>query len=359
MRIKAFRLSIIITIVSLVFIPLFIISIYFINSIKHNIRDNNYKYLAKIRDEKIILIQEYLYNQANTIEKLVSNYANIDISAEKKVKMIMDSSPNITGVINYNFNFKPISILGKDGFKNENDIPDVIRITLQGNFYFSNYYFRDLSLPDGKSILVLFLKDPLLDEYYSISINYSFFDIFLTEYKKESIDIYNSKYQKVSSSIKDYDSRRVNTNPVTDKMVKGFVDNIEYKGIFNSFGFIELKGTDLFIVVHNSVDKVYKSIKTYIVNSFFFYFLFSLIALVTAIFLTKYFYSIKESEIRKEIFSNRFSFFYRIKNTLKYIDERYIEVAKLYKGVNYLKNDIEVILNDLPEVKIDDKEQNK
>lgn len=347
---RSFSFTVSITLLLSIMIPSILISQYIYINLKGAYKREAYREISRVRDEKVKKIKNFYFQEFNSFEKIIDRVSkNVPLSTnERELKYLFDFQPNIMQVVMYDYNFKPLININRGGVSSLDSIPETVRVTIQKNFYFSKYFLKDLLMEDGSSSLIFFYKEVSGDRYFSITLDYDYLNSFLEEFGDIKIDIYNDKYQIVASSNIENDSRRVYNNPLTEKIITGLTDNILYKGSYNSFTHIDLGGEKLFIntrIKKSLIDNKSRSIK---ISLFFFYLLFIMAALLVGSILTRFFYHIKESFIREEIFSNRFSFFYRINRTIKYIDERFIEVQKLYKAMNYFKNDISTILDELP-----------
>lgn len=343
-----------------IMIPSVLISQYFYLILKKNSISNAYNIISRVREEKTKQVRSFFNQEVQSFDRIINNMTSAKaFPLDKDVRYILDSQPNIKQVVLYDYNFEPIVVINRNRSANIEDIPERIRLTIQSNFYFSSYFFSDISMPDGSSDLVFFYKDTSRDRYYSITLDYKYLNTYLKELGHTVIDIYNDKYQIVASSRKTFDSRRVHITPLTEKLILGLTENVQYKGSLNSFSHIEIGNEKLFINV-NLPKKVIDSKNTYIKYTlFFFYIIFSLGSLLVGTLLVRFFYHVKESSIRKELFSNRFSFFHRIKKTIVQIDEKYLEVQRLYKCIQYLKNDVSTILDELMLEDNDEAKKNK
>lgn len=332
-----------------VMVPSIIISQYLLLTLKKSIKSEAYNEISRIRDEKINQIMEFHSQEFYDFEKIISYISfEEDKTMKKEMKYILDSQPNIKQVVLYDYNFKPLVNVSREGFLDLDSISDKIRITLQKNFYFSKYFLSNIVFDNSRSDLLFFYKDIVSDKYLSITLEYSYLDRYLKELGVIDIDVYNSHNQVVSSSRDKYDSRKVINSSLVDKMGLGLSENVLYKGYYNSYSHIDISGEELFINV--SIPKSYIDKKSgYLHNSLLIiYIIFFLFSILIASLLVRFFYSIKESAIRSEVFSNRFNFFYRLKNSLDFMDKKFIEIQRLNKAINYFKNDIELILQDIP-----------
>ncbi|MGL1893068.1 MAG: hypothetical protein OCD02_15650 [Spirochaetaceae bacterium] len=357
MKLNSLKITTTIIILISVILPSIIVSQYLLSSIRKTIKKEAYNEVSRVRDEKINQIKDFYFQEFHDIEKIIS-YISItgDDINNKDMKYLLDFQPNIKQVVLYDYNFKPLINVSREGFLKLDSISEQIRITLQKNFYFSKYFLKNIVLPDNSSELAFFYKDIITDQYLSMSLEYSYLDKYIKEIGPIIIDIYNDNSQIVSSSREEYDSRKVINNPIVEKMKLGLSENVLYKRYYQSYSHIDIGGESLYVNVSipkSFVENKSKYLNTYLIIIYFIYLLFSL--LISSL-LVRFFYSIKESEIRSEIFSNRFSFFYRLKNSLSYIDKKFVEVQRLNKAINYFKNDISIILQDIPNKSEDDEE---
>lgn len=349
MKLSSFRITITAVIILAVLIPSIFISQYLYIALKKSIKIEVYNLTERIRDEKINQIKDFFSQEFHDIEKIITYMSfEDDEQLNKEMKYLLDFQPNIRQVVLYSYNFKPLVNVSRGGFLPLDSISDKIRITLQKNFYFSKYFLNNIVQDNSQSDLVFFYKDISSDKYLSITLEYNYLDRYLKETGNISIDLYNKNNQVIASSREEYDSRKVVNSSLTDKMELGLSENVLYKGFYNSYSHIDIGGESLYINVStpkSSVDKKSDYISNNLIIIYFFYLL---ISLLLGTLLVRFFYTIKESEIRTEIFSNRFSFFYRLKDSLSYMDKKFIEIQRLSKAMNYFKNDISLILQDIP-----------
>lgn len=350
MQSKTFLTTVTITMLLSILIPSITISQYLYLSINKREKDNNYQILSRIRDEKVQQIVNFYTQEFYIFGKTIDNFPK-DIS-HLNTKSLYDQMPNIEQVVLYNYNFKPLININKEGL---DTIPDIVKTTIQKNFYFNKYYIKDLQLPNNSSRMVYFHKSQSGDSYISITLDYKYLNRFIKEFGEIEIDIYNKKFQKVASSNSEIDPRRVDHNSLTEKLILGLTEELYFEGRYNSFTHLDIAGETLFINV--SIPKAYvdKKSSSLKFSIYILYTLYALGAVLIGRILTKHYYNMKEEDIRKEVFSNRFSFFYRIKKSLTDIDSRFTDVEKLHKALNYFKNDISTILDDLPQEKDEDK----
>lgn len=349
LNLKHFKLNVVITTLGIVLVPLIIITQLLFSFQKSSFAEKNYKYMNRIREEKAILIKEILNQNLFDIQNIIKINSSLNLSPDVKTSNIINSKPNINRVVNYDFNFKPKSNLHSTGYMESGTIPGSVRETLQNNFYFSSFYYKDLIDEENYPILVLFTKDQISNEYYSISFNYDYFNRYFKEYRGYKIDIYNSKFQIISSSKKNVDPRKVYNNLITEKMGKGFNENALYNDNYYSFGHIELNDEELYITVSIPKGSLDEEFRSTTITLYILYLLFSVIAFIVGIYLVKYFYNLKEEDIQNEVFSDRFTFFYRLNSNLKKLDSDFNSVASLNKSLNYLKNDLEIIMDNIPD----------
>lgn len=348
MKIKYFKVTVILSIIGVVIFPLIISTQLLFSHLKSNIENKNYKYMDKLRDEKINQIKIHLNQIIYDFQNIIRINSSQELPPDIKTSNIINSKPFISQVVNYNYNFKPLSNLMKSGYKAIDEIPDNIRITLQNNFYFSSFYYKDQINKENYPILVLFTKDNINNEYYSITLEYNFFDNFIKEYDNYIIELFNSKFQVISSSLKNVDSRRVYNNRITERMSQGFTENALNNDKYYSYGHIELNDDELFIAVSIKESFVKNEFKSISLTLIILYIIFLILSVTAGIFLTKYYYTLKEKEIQNEVFSDRYSFFFRFKKNLESIDKNFQSVDSLNKSLNYLKNDLEILMNNIP-----------
>lgn len=349
MKLNSFKITVSILIIVIVLLPSIILSQYIFISLKSNLKDEIYIKMERIRDEKINQIKGFYSQEFHDFEKIISYISfDDDERLNKEIKFLLDFQPNIKQVVLYNYNFKPLVNVTRAGFMDSDSVSDKIRVTLQKNFYFSSYFLNNIVEDNNQSDLVFFYKDIKSDNYLSITLEYSYLDIFLKEFGEVSIDIYNNHKQIIASSRKDYDSRKVVNNPLIQKMDLGLSENIFYNDFYNSYGFIDIGEEKLFINVSVPEKYLEARIDNISNNITIIYIIYLFLSIIFGAFFVRFFYTIKESEIRTEIFSNRFSFFFRLKNTLTYMDSKFVEMQKLSNAINYLKNDISLILQDIP-----------
>lgn len=349
MKLKYFKLTIILSVISIVVIPLIIVTQFLYSHLKSNIENKNYKIMETIRDEKITLIESNLKQNIFDFQNTIRINSSNNFSPDIKNANLINSKPFILQVVNYNFNFKPLSNLKKTGYTELNDIPENLRITLQNNFYFSSFFYKDQINAENYPILVLFTKDNVRNEYYTISLDYQFFDNILQEYSDYQIDLYNSKYQIVSSSLKNIDPRRVNNNKITERMSLGFKESVVKEGKYYSYSHISLNDEELYLLISIDQNTVLNELKNTKLGLLILYFTFFIVSIIVSIFITKHFYNMKEKDIQNEIFSDKYSFFYRLRNNLDKLDNDFNGVKRLNTNLNYLKNDLEVLMNNIPD----------
>lgn len=305
--------------------------------------------LEEIREEKSRHIRRFFTLEIIRLEKLLDRLDLIKegTDLEPFAREVFSFEPNIEQVTIYDYNFKPLVNMKEGLILPKEEIPKKIRTTIQKNFYFSTFYLEELSYADSTSRLVYFFRSIKGDYFASIVFDYTYLNEIIKHYQEERINLYNSRYQMVSSSRKDYDPRRVIMNPVTDKMITGLSQSLEYKDHFYAFAPVELANESLFIEVLIPVSEAGKETNPFVINMLFFTAVFFLLSLIGGRLFIKYFQDLKERELRKELFTDQYGFFVRMNKSLKNIISQTEVISRLSTSLNYLKGDLETVCEDL------------
>ncbi len=274
----------------------------------------------------------------------------------KPLAELIEREQSLERVTLYNSFYEPLAAVARDGELSEVDLYEAVRLRIQSVEFDADPIITEMDIGDATSRLVMFSRisnGAGVRGYVSAVYEYRELARLAAAPDRVRVTVYNGRYQRIadSSEITEW---KIVIDPLTERMLDGFTETLRIDSEVHAFGFIDLETTELFIDVATPLSIGAARLGSFVVTFVFFLLGASLWAVVVAWAHVRSIVRYGERILIRNRYTNDMRFFRRFRSNIESIRKRIAEVAELQAELEYLDDDISVIMDASPPGDSDD-----
>jgi len=337
-------------------LPLFLFNIISFSQFKSYVHAQSSEQIEYVRDEWLVRYK-FEYNRLFNRLDLIMGQKDLIISVPEKshsassLKSVITEESGVAEVVFFDDTYTPVNKIDSSGLIEIHDYSSSVRLTLQEIVFPAGRVTSDIQLPDGTSALYIFYK--VIDSEHNLGyaawkLSYDWLQNTLPSSSAYSRNIFNDKYQLIASSG-DTPLWSTHITEQTERMLDGFSETEVYSGVLHSFGFVDLGDTAVYgdIVISTSSLNLY--FRNILITAIFFLLFTILMAIIFAWNFSGRLLRYGESVLIKNNYTKEMKFFRRMEGNIHLIREDAETIAAMQTRLGYLLNDINVIVEELPD----------